>query len=176
MTYYDDIYDHAIEEYYLITTKEANEIGVPTIEIVKLAKRGRLEHLGNGLYRLSRFVPEEEDPYAIAVKRIGGDAILYGESVLALLSLCPTNPSKIFVGTSRRIRKKLPDDLVIMRLSPNSRHVLYKGIPCQPVSEAIVSCKESIMPERLVTAASQAFEQGYLTPTEFEETKRRLSC
>ena len=65
MTYYDDIYERAVDENYLITTAEAREIGVPAIELAKLAHRGRLDYLGNGVYRLARFVPSATDPYAV---------------------------------------------------------------------------------------------------------------
>ena len=85
MTYYDDLYEHAVDNYYLVTTDDANNLGIPPVELAKLAKRGRLQNLGRGLYRLTRYVPSEFDPYAIAVARVVGSAYLYGESVLALL-------------------------------------------------------------------------------------------
>ena len=71
MTYYDDLYEHAVDNYYLVTTDDANNLGIPPVELAKLAKRGRLQNLGRGLYRLTRYVPSEFDPYAIAVARVG---------------------------------------------------------------------------------------------------------
>lgn len=40
---------------------------------------------------------------------MGADAYLYGESVLAMFSLCPTNPTKVFVATPKRVRRKLSE-------------------------------------------------------------------
>ena len=94
MTYYDDIYEQAVDNHYLFTTANAAAAGIPSVELAKLASRGRLESLGNGVYRLARYVPAESDPYAVAVARAGEGAYLYGESVIALLGLAPTNPDE----------------------------------------------------------------------------------
>ena len=42
MSYYDGIYEYAADNYGLITSAEAKAIGVPNVELVKLAHRGRL--------------------------------------------------------------------------------------------------------------------------------------
>ena len=44
MTYYDDLYEHAVDNYYLVTTDDANNLGIPPVELAKLAKRGRLQN------------------------------------------------------------------------------------------------------------------------------------
>ena len=157
MTYYDDLYEHAVDNYYLVTTDDANNLGIPPVELAKLAKRGRLQNLGRGLYRLTRYVPSEFDPYAIAVARVGGSAYLYGESVLALLKLAPTNPDRIFVATSVRTRKRLPE-----------------GIQVVSRKDAILSCQDTIMSERLNEATHRARAEGFLTKAEFDELEEAL--
>lgn len=175
MTYYDDIYEHAVDNYYLITSEEAASLGIPAIELVKLAKRGRLEHIAHGLYRLSRFIPSDKDPYALAVAHVGKEAFLCGESVLALLELAPTNPAYICVATPKRIRKKLHETIRLEKARGNEKLTFYEGIPSQKVRDAIMSCKSVILPERLREAAIRAREQGYLTEKEFGSLKRELS-
>ena len=61
MSYYDEIYEHAVDNHCLVTTADAAALGIPTIELGKLSSRGRLERLGNGVYRLSRYVPSGTD-------------------------------------------------------------------------------------------------------------------
>lgn len=95
MSAYDKIYEIAADQYGLITTDEAKDLGIPNIELTKLAHRGKLKRLGYGLYRISRYIPTALDIYAEAVKMVGSDACLNGESVLALHNLIPTNPSCI---------------------------------------------------------------------------------
>ena len=115
MTYYDQIYEIAIDNHCLITTKQAVEVGVPGIELAKLAHRGRLENVSRGLYRLARWVPDDAYPYAEAVARMGEGSYLYGESVIALLGLAPTNPALMFVaGCSSTQSIKTPDGKTIV--------------------------------------------------------------
>lgn len=176
MTYYDDIYDFAIDEHYLITTAEARSLGIPTVELAKLAHRGRLEHLGNGVYRLARHVASPADPYAIAVKRAGQGAFLYGESVLALLDLAPTNPLHIYVATAARVRRSLPAGIVVVKVRSGAPVTTYEGIRCQIAAEAIRTCRGMMMPERLRMAAEEALAQGYLSQREFDSIMEEIAC
>ena len=175
MTYYDDIYEHAVDNYYLITTKEANRLGVPTIELAKLASRGKLEHVAHGLYRLARYVPHENDPYAVSVTAVGEGAYLFGESVIAMLRLAPTNPARMYVATPRRYRKTASDGLTVVVRHGANDQTAYEGIPSQRVGDAIVSCIGKVMDERLSLAADNARAQGYLLSEEYDRVKEAIA-
>lgn len=174
MSYYDEIYELAVDNNYLFTTSDAVEVGIPGIELVKLARRGRLESLSNGVYRLARYVPSESDPYAIAVARAGAGAYLYGESVIALLGLAPTNPSRIFVATPRRVRRRLPEEIELIRVPAGERTTRFAGVRSQSVAAAILACRNTVMPERLEQALGQARAGGYVTVVEEELLRREM--
>lgn len=174
MTNYDKIYEHAVDRHYLFTTLDALDYGIPAIELAKLAHRGRLENLGNGVYRLARNVPSGADPYAVAVARAGEGAFLYGESVLALLGLAPTNPEVITVGTTRRVRKAFPAGMRLVRVKSAGKLTSYDGVPSQRAKDAIAACRGTIMPERLRDAARRGVEQGYITVREADELKGEM--
>ena len=93
MTAYEKIYEESIGNYGLITSARASELGISNMALVLLAQRGRLIRIGRGLYRLAHWLPTEFDGYAQAVMSVGEEAYLYGESVIALLNLAPTNPT-----------------------------------------------------------------------------------
>lgn len=169
MSYYDRILDFAMDNHYLVSTDDARELGVPPAELPKLAARGRLENLSRGLYRVSRYVPSDSDAYAVAVARAGGDAYLYGESVLALLGLAPTNLSRIFVASPRRVRRRMPETVRVVFAPGASASGSYDGIPSQTVAEALRSCQGSMMPDRLAAAARRARDLGYLTARQMRE-------
>ena len=57
MTYYNDIYEIAVDNYGLITSAEAKELGISDQDMKMLEKRGRLMKRGHGVYRLARYVP-----------------------------------------------------------------------------------------------------------------------
>ncbi|MDO4808240.1 MAG: type IV toxin-antitoxin system AbiEi family antitoxin domain-containing protein [Coriobacteriales bacterium] len=170
MSYYDDIYEHAVDNHYLVTTADAEDLGIPVVELGKLSSRGRLERLGNGVYRLARHVPSEADPYAVAVARVGRDAYLWGESVVELLGLAPTTPGRVWVATPHRVRKALPEGVVVVRAGGQGPLDSYDGVPGQRVADAIRACAGRIMPERLRDAMVKGRKLGYVTARE----ERRL--
>lgn len=174
MTYYDDIYELAVDNHYLITTKQARAAGIPNVELAKLAHRGKLVHLGNGVYRLTRYVPSEWDSYAIAVARVGEDAYLYGESVIALLGLAPTDPSRIYVATPKRVRKQLPDSIRLVSAPAGDTITHYEGVLSQHIANAISSARQSVMEERLRAAYERACDEGFLTGRQAREVEGKM--
>lgn len=174
MTYYDDIYEFAVDNHYLITTEDADRLGIPAIELAKLAYRGKLDNIARGLYRLTRYIPSDIDPYAQAVARVGKDAYLYGESVIAMLRLAPTNPEKIYVATTARVRRKLPEAINVVKRKQGDEVTVYDGVRSQRVNEAIVAAKETMMTERLLNALQHAEEEGYMTLAEIKRAKAAL--
>ena len=168
MTKYDDIiYEIAAGNFGLVTSAEAREAGVTNNELVQYARRGRIERVGQGVYRLTRRIPEPNDAYALAVALVGPGAYLYGEAVLGMLELCPTNPAYVHVATPRRTRRALPGYLRVVCTPGTGAGAVYDGIPCQRVADAIRSAVH-LLPERLANAADVAREEGYLTRAEHD--------
>ena len=98
-------------------------MGVSDKELSRFTSDGRLTRIGRGVYRIKHHVPGNLDPYAESVALAGPGAYLYGESVLAMFALCPTNPAKMHIGTPRRIRRKLPEGMKVVqpRTLPSTR-------------------------------------------------------
>lgn len=174
MSYYDDIYEVAVDHHYLISTDDAARIGVPSVELAKLAYRGKLENISHGLYRLARYVPSNTDPYAVAVARMGDGAYLYGESVIAMLELAPTNPAYICVAVPRRTRRKVPRPIRVKKASAADTVTEYEGVPSQGVACAIASAKDTMMDDRLRAAARRAREEGYLIGREYDDLRESM--
>lgn len=99
---------------------------------------------------------------------------LYGESVLAMLDLAPTNPSYICVATPNRTRKSLPESIRLMKSSGDDIIAFYEGIPSQSVASAIRSARHTMMDERLKDAAKKEREQGYLLKEEYDELDKEM--
>lgn len=175
MTKFDDIYELAADNYGLITSAQARAIGVTNNELVQYAKRGKVERVGQGLYRLVQYIPTPYDSYAEAVALVGPGAYLFGESVIAMHELAPTNPSYVHVATPNRVRRKLPPYIKIFHIAEDRKATLYEGIPSQTVADAIRSCRGKMMDERLRDATYTARAKGYLTRTEEQELLEELS-
>lgn len=137
MSYYDDIYEEAIDSYGVITTSRAKRIGVPKGELVKLAKRGRIDRIGYGVYRIKPYVPTRLDRYADAVALVGEGSYIFGESVLAIHELAFVNPRAIMVATPKRTRRTLPAWVEVIERrgdlkNPSRRALLLCGNCPQP--------------------------------------------
>ena len=177
MTKFDDIiYEIASGNFGLITSAEAREAGLTNNELVQYARRGRVERVGHGVYRLVQRVPEPNDDYALAVALVGPGAYLYGEAVLGMLGLCPTNPAYVHVATPRRPRRALPDRVRAVHVPGGTAISVYDGIPCQHVADAIRAASAHMLPERLADAADRAREEGYLTRKEHAEILEELGA
>lgn len=169
MTKFNDIYEVAADNHGLITSAEAKALGVSNNELVQYARRGKLEKIGHGLYGLTQWVPEVNDAYARMVAMAGPGAVLYGESVIAMLELAPTNPAKFFVAVPKRIRRTLPASVRVVKINGIKPTAIYDGIPCQSAADAIRACRQTMMLERLKAAAEEARRQGYILEKEYRD-------
>lgn len=165
----------ATGQYGYVGVAEATEAGIPNIELVKLAARGRLRHVAYGLYHFDEMPPTPWDQYFEAVRRVGGDAHLTGESVLAIHGLALVNPQHIWVGTSRLVRAQNPDWMKVVREHvPADEMEQFEGIPVTTVARAIRDCAATVMRERLLDAVAEADRQGLLATGEAARLRREL--
>ena len=174
MTHFDDIYELAADNYGLITSAEAKSLGVAKSELNRWVGMGRLLKRGQGVYKLVRYVPTEYDRYAEAVALVGDGSFLFGEAVLAMHGLALANPRRISVGTTKRVRRELPEWVQPVTMSGKTV-TSYEGIPSQSLAEAILECRGMVMGERLKSAVEDARREGLITKDEFEHLRKELS-
>ncbi|HUZ80665.1 MAG TPA: type IV toxin-antitoxin system AbiEi family antitoxin domain-containing protein [Gaiellaceae bacterium] len=166
-TYRRKLYGRALDQYGYVTTQDADDLGVPAVELRKLHQRGGLEHVGQGLYRFEDIPTTAKDEFMEAVLRVGEDAILAGDAVLALHDLGLAHPRRIRVATPRRVRRRLPPSIKVeQREVPRAKQTTYEGIPAMTVAEAIRDCRGLLMPERLAEAAIEAAQAGLIRKAE----------
>lgn len=175
MCQYDEICERAIGNYGLITTAEAEGIGVARKDIVEWVKLGRLERLGRGVYRIAHYVPTEYDRYAEAVALVGGESMLWGESVLAMHNLALVNPLNVSVAAKRRVRKELPDWLKVVKAPADAKCDVFNGIACQNLAAVFCEAKGKILTERLVDAIKESDRRGLLRRKEVEQLKKEFA-
>jgi len=166
-TYRRRLHERALDQYGYVTTRDAGDLGVPAVELRKLHHRGGLDHVGLGLYRFEDIPPTPKGEFMEAVLRVGEDAILAGDAVLALHDLGFANPRRIRIATPHRVRRRLPPFIKVeQRAVPRAGQTTYEGIPAMTVAEAIRDCRGLLMPERLVEAAIEAAQAGLIRKAE----------
>jgi len=174
-TYRRRLHDRALDQYGYVTTWDAEDLDVPTVELRKIAQRGGLKHIARGLYRFDDIPYTGREQYMEAVLRVRPEAFLTQDAVLALHDLGLTNPRQIRVGTPRRARPTLPPyiKLVHQRLEPNEL-TEYEGIPTATLARALLDCRGLIMHDRLVEAGREASRRGLLTRRESQRVLAEL--
>ena len=174
MKHFDNIQDLALDNYGLFTASESKEFGIVGSELNRWVQTGRIERLGQGVYRLMKRASTPYDRYAEACALAGKGACLYGESVLEMLGLGMANPRKMTVAVSGRARRSVPAWISVLPHMPING-TFVEGIPVQQVADAILSCRKSIMTDRLVAATRDARTGGYITKAEYMNIMRELA-
>lgn len=143
------------------TPTDAEALGIPAIELRKIAQRGGLDHIGYGLYRFTDVPTTDLDQFMQAVLRCGPGAYLTHDAVLAFHELALVNPRRIRVGTPHRVRRDLPDSIELIRRDVEPADLTtFEGIPSTTVRRALLDCRHIIMSDRLLDAAREAGRRG----------------
>jgi predicted transcriptional regulator of viral defense system len=157
------LHERALDQYGYVTSRDAEEIGVPAVELRKVAQRGGLDHVAYGLYRFEDIPRTSKDQFMEAVLRVGTGAYLTRDSVLALHELALVNPRRIRVGTPKRVRPHLPEFVEVVRERLEPRELtIYEGIASATVARALLDCRGLVMGERLTEATREAARLGFL--------------
>ncbi|MGD0085008.1 MAG: hypothetical protein ABSD78_17690 [Acidimicrobiales bacterium] len=174
-TYRRRLHDRALDNYGYVTIRDAEDLAVPAVELRKIAQRGGLEHVAYGLYRFDDVPRSGRDQFMEAVLRVGSEAYLTHDAVLALHDLGLVNPLHIRVGTPKRARRRLPKyiEIIQRRVDPHELTV-YEGIPSTTVARALLDCRSLVMGERLVAAAREATRRGLIRKGEADRVLAAL--
>ncbi|MER6939575.1 type IV toxin-antitoxin system AbiEi family antitoxin domain-containing protein [Nocardioides sp. NPDC127514] len=177
MSYRSVLRELGFDSHGIVTLVEAESAGVPAVEVRKLASRGALIRLGQGVYRMAEVPPGPLDEFAAAVALVGADAVLADESALAAYDLGQINVRRIKVATTARVRKRLPPTVQIVRkhVPPHLRADI-EGIASMRVGAAALACRGKVMETRLVDAMNVAAARGLIDHNEAQRVLSELEA
>ncbi len=168
-TYRRQLFEVAAGQYGYVTTADAAAMGVPPIELPKLTEHAGFTNIAYGLYRFEDVPHSAYDLFAEAVLRVGRDAHLTGDAVLAFHELALVVPRRLRVGIARRVRAKLPDWIQVVREQlPENDLTIYNGVRSATVTRALIDSRKIVMTDRLIEATHNARQQGLLTEVEVD--------
>lgn len=155
------LWEFALDNHGFVTTDDAELLGVPAVELRKIAARGGLAHVAYGVYRFDDAPHSPYEEYHEAVLRVGEGAHLTHDAVLALHELALVNPRRIRVGLGRRSKARLPDWIEVVRVDvPAEDLTTYERIPSTTVARALIDCRRIVMRDRLLEALDDAARRG----------------
>lgn len=174
MGYRHDLWEIAAEQHGVVTISEAEDAGVPAVEVRKLAHRGALQAFGKGVYVHRDISANGLTQPAVAAALAGDGAFLQREAVLDLLGLGQFNPRRIRVATRRRVRRTLPEwiDLEARADVPDEDLTHYEGIPATTVRRALKDVHDRMPPERWKVVVNQARRRELIDDRDVAELLR----
>lgn len=173
MGYRHDLWEIAASNHGVVTVAEAEDAGVPAVEVRKLAARGVLRSYGHGVYT-HRDVPTTRltEP-AVAVALAGPGAFLQRESAFDLLGVGQFNPPQVRVGTRRRVRRALPEWMVLERRADIVDDDLteVEGVPTTTIPRALEDLHARIAPDRWDALVATLVGRELVRPDEIPDLK-----
>jgi predicted transcriptional regulator of viral defense system len=162
-----ELIDIAADRQGLVRTEDAATVGYAAGTLDTMARRGQLERVAQGLYRVPFFAMGALGPYmeaALWPRGIQG-VLTYG-TALDLWDVCDINPHKVHITVPRhhRPQRKIPGAYVIHRedLDPNDITAI-EGVPVVTLETAIRQCAEAnVGVDLLEQAVRHGRERGLL--------------
>lgn len=161
MGYRRDLWEIAATRNGVVTVAEAEDAGVPAVEVRKLAARGALRAYGQGVCTHRDVPTDPSTEPTIAVALAGEGAFLHRESVLDLLGLGQFNPLKVRVGTRRRVPRTLPEwmELESRPDVPDEDLTRHEGIPATTVRRVLEDMRDRMPPGQCEALLVQALRR-----------------
>lgn len=144
MTHFDALHSKALENYGVVTSSIAADLGLQTNEVVRFCQSGRLVRTGYGTYRLADYTPTRLTRFAEAVAVVGEGSYVFGRSALMLCDLLPYEPGAICVATKQRVRRALPKWIELKKAPRNDVCIEFGRIPSQSPENALATCMDQL--------------------------------
>jgi len=175
---YKQLAERAAENYGYLTGQDARELGVPMGTLNALARRGQLDRIDHGIYRVPLVPASRLDQYKLATLWPGERGLVSHESALDLYGVSDVNPAKLHVTVpgAYRTRRKIPALYVLHREEvADVDHGSLEGIAVVSVAKAIRQVHEQHLRRSLVKQAIEDAErEGWLGRRQADQLRREL--
>src|SRR5918996_1547715 len=160
---YTQLAERAGETFGYVTGDDARALGVPMGTLNALSRRGQLERIAHGIYRVPLIPPGRLDQYMLATLWPDRRGRISHESALDLYGISDVNPAKIHITVPARYRthRAIPSHYALHRedIAPADRDS-FEGIPIVSAAKAIHQAHERHLRRSLL---EQAIDDGIRT-------------
>jgi predicted transcriptional regulator of viral defense system len=177
-TRYKQLAERAADNYGYLTGEDARDLGVPIGTLNALARRGQLDRVAHGIYRVPLVPPSRLDQYMLATLWPDHRGLISHESALDLYGISDVNPAKLHVTVPRsyRTHRKIPSLYVLHHddVADVDRGSV-EGIPVVSVVRAIRQAHEQHMRRSLVEQAiDDAERDGWVRRRQADQLRGEL--
>lgn len=162
------IYGLAADQLGYFTTAQASASGVHPMAVVMMQRRGTVERISYGVYRLVHFPVSPLAQYMEAsLWPRGAVGVVSHESALALYEISDVNPSRIHITipASLRIRRAIPRHIAVHKADIKEQEIeCVDGIPVTSPVRTIFDCHAANLGPALIgQAINDGRKSGHLT-------------
>lgn len=164
---YRALYDIAEDQMGYVTTAQAGTVGVSPMALVMMTRRGTLERVSRGVYRLVDFPAQPLAQYMQATLwSYGRRGVLSHETALSLHKISDVDPAKVHITIPAdfRVQRAIPAYLVVHRGElPPGDVTRLEGMPITTPARTIRDSIQAHLGPALVTQAiNEARRAGML--------------
>jgi predicted transcriptional regulator of viral defense system len=157
----------AVDQHGLFGLADARAVGYADNTIAQMARRGRLERVSQGVYRIPFLSPGRLGAYmAAALWPVSVRGVLSRHTALDLWEVGDVNPEKIHITVPRahRPQRHVPTAYIIHREDLSDAEVTaIEGVPVVTLERAVRECaKAHLAPDLLEQAVRHGRERGLL--------------
>jgi len=165
VTKQEQIYALAEPQHGYFTSAQAKADGLLQNTLTAMARRGVIERVSRGAYRLVNFPLSQQSQYMEAVlwPQAGVMGVISHQSALSFHGLSDVSPAKVHITVSpdHRVRRDLPRHLVLHRARLSEQDVeVLDGIPVTTPARSILDSHAAHLSWALIR---QAIEDGRRT-------------
>jgi predicted transcriptional regulator of viral defense system len=176
---YKQLAERAADNFGYLTSEDAHELSVPVGTLNALARRGQIEHVARGIYRLPLIPPGRLDQYMLATLWADGRGRISHESALELYGMSDVNPAKIHVTVPRsyRTHREIPSLYVLHHedLTPSDQGS-FEGVAVVSPSKAIRQAHAQHLRRSLLEQAiDDGVRDGRLHRREADQLRAEIS-
>ena len=175
---YKQLAERAAENYGYLTGNDARELGVPMGTVNALARRGQLDRIEHGIYRVPLVPPTRLDQYMLATLWPDGRGLISHRSALDLYGISDANPAKLHVTVpaSYRTHREIPPLYVVHREDiAEADRSSVEGIAVVSAAKAIRQAHEEHLRRSLVEQAiNDGVRDGWLRHRQANELRADL--
>jgi len=181
LTSLDRLREIALDQHGFVTAPQAYDTGVSPQLLSIMVRRGRLERVSRGVYRIGQVPVTQYAPLMQAVLWPGfPEACLSHDSALDVWDISDILPNQIHVtvGAKRRIERQIPDRYVIHHEDlPPGDVTWFESIPTVNAATAIRQCLETGVPTYLIRQAlERSARTGIVTAAERHELTKLMEA
>ena len=175
---YIQLAERATHQHGFVTGMDARDLGMPLGTLNAMARRGHLDRVGHGIYRVPLIAPGRLDQYMLATLWPDGRGVIAGESALDLYGVSDVNPAKLHIAvpTSYRTHRAVPALYVLHREDIRvADRTTLEGVPVVSIAKAIRQAHGQHLRRSLIEQAiDDAEREGWLRRRQAADLRSEL--